>query len=201
MILVVAHSMLHFHKKFNTESISSERRRCYATTQDADDDGVLPAADGARGPWKRTPAGNGGIDMILAPVSRGRAGGGDEGGGRPVAHATILLVCFSFTLLVPTARSAPPPRAAYRSIRLLCVSTTCLPTRAASCLVAAVHRCKGGDGRVEQGRGGRVFEVTDIATTDDKMLMEEMLNNITWTSTGAGQTDIFLNFLAVRDSA
>ena len=35
----------------------------------------------------------------------------------------------------------------------------------------------------------------------DKMLMEEMLNSITWTSTGAGQTDIFLNFLAVCDSA
>ena len=33
------------------------------------------------------------------------------------------------------------------------------------------------------------------------MLMEEMLNNITWTSPGAGQTDIFLNFLAVCDSA
>jgi hypothetical protein len=70
----------------------------------------------------------------------------------------------------------------------------------ALCLRMA-RRCKGGDGRREQGRGGRLFEVTDIATTDDKMLMEEMLNSITWTSTGAGQTDIFLNFLAVCDSA
>jgi hypothetical protein len=61
------------------------------------------------------------------------------------------------------------------------------------------RRCKGEDGRREQGRGG-LSEVTDIATTDDKMLMEEMLNSITWTSTGAGQTDIFLNFLAVCDS-
>ena len=69
----------------------------------------------------------------------------------------------------------------------------------ALCLRMA-RRCKGGDGRREQGRGGRLFEVTDIATTDDKMLMEEMLNSITWTSTGAGQTDIFLNFLAVCDS-
>ncbi len=68
-------------------------------------------------------------------------------------------------------------------------------------MVAAVRRCKGGDGRGEKGRGGRLFEVTDIATTDDKMLMQEMLNNITWTSTGARQTDILLNFLAVCDSA
>ena len=68
-------------------------------------------------------------------------------------------------------------------------------------MVAAVHRCKGGDGRVEQGRGGRLFEATDIATTDDKLLMEEVLNNITWKSTGAGQADTFPNFLAVCDSA
>ena len=47
---------------------------------------------------------------------------------------------------------------------------------------------------------GVFFEVTEIATTDDKMLMEEMVNNINWTSTGARQTDIFLNFLAVCDS-
>ena len=65
----------------------------------------------------------------------------------------------------------------------------------------AVRRCKGGDGGAERSRGGRLFEVTEIETTGDKMLMEEMLNNITWTSTGAVQTDIFLNFLAVCDSA
>ena len=68
-------------------------------------------------------------------------------------------------------------------------------------MVAAVRRCKGGDGRGEQGRGGRLFEVTGIATTDDKMLMQGMLNNITCTSTGARQTDLILNFLAVCDSA
>ena len=62
----------------------------------------------------------------------------------PVACATILLVCFSFSLLVPTAHSAPPPRAACRSIRLLCVLTVCLLNRAGSCLVAALCRCKGG---------------------------------------------------------
>ena len=88
-----------------------------------------------------------------------------------------------------------------RSIRLLCVLAIRCSIRTGSCVFVAVRRCKGGDGRREQGRGGRLFEVTDIATTDDKMLMEEMLNSITWTSTGAGQTDIFLNFLAVCDSA
>ena len=116
-------------------------------------------------------------------------------------------ICFSpsvtLSLSLEDARhcSAPPPRAARRSIRLLCVLTVFLLTHTGSCLVAAVRRCKGGDGRGEKGRGGRLFEVTDIATTDDKMLMQEMLNNITWTSTGARQTDILLNFLAVCDSA
>ena len=79
MILAVAHSMLQFHRKFSTESVSSERRhgrRC--NRRDADGDGVLPAADGARA-MAAPPAGNGGIVERLAPVSRGRAGGGDEG--------------------------------------------------------------------------------------------------------------------------
>ena len=80
--------MLRFQRKFNTESVSSEWRRC--NRRDADDDAVLPAADGARGPWQRTPAGNGGIDMILAPVSRGRARGGDEGAKGPRLGALAL---------------------------------------------------------------------------------------------------------------
>ena len=67
-------------------------------------------------------------------------------------------------------------------------------------MVAAVRR-KGGDGRGERGRAGRLFEVTEIVTTDIKMLMEEMLNNIIWTYTGERQTDIFLNCLVVCDSA
>ena len=99
MILAVAHSMLQFHRKFSTESVSSERRhgrRC--NRRDADGDGVLPAADGARGPWQRTPAGNGGIVERLAPVSRGRAGGGDEGGDRSGGlrhHPSRLLLLLS----------------------------------------------------------------------------------------------------------
>ena len=68
-------------------------------------------------------------------------------------------------------------------------------------MVAAVRRCKGGDGRGERGRAGRVVELTEIATTDDKMLMEEMLNNIIWSSTGAKHIDLLLNFLAACDSA
>ena len=38
-------------------------------------------------------------------------------------------------------------------------------------------------------RGGRLFEVTEIATTGDKMPMEEMLNDTTWCSTGVLQTE------------
>ena len=40
-----------------------------------------------------------------------------------------------------------------------------------------------------------------ISATDDKMLMEEMLNNIIWTYTGERQTDILLSCLVVCDSA
>ena len=53
----------------------------------------------------------------------------------------------------------------------------------------AVRRCKGGDGGAERSRGGRLFEVTEITTTDDKTLMEEMMNNIAWCSTGIIQTE------------
>ena len=65
---------------------------------------------------------------------------------------------------------------------------------ALSCVVLAVRRCKGGDGGAERSRGGRLFEVTEIATTDDKMPMEEMLKNIAWCSTGVLQTETFEMF-------
>ena len=114
--------MLRFHRKFNTESVSSERRRCRRCNQrDADGDGVLPTADGARGPWQRTPVGNGGIDMILAPVLRGRVGGGDEGGGRSGGlrhHPSRLLFlhspCAHHPLCAPTTHSIPFDPAAVR---------------------------------------------------------------------------------------
>ena len=93
--------------------------------------------------------------------------------------------CSSVPLPAPPA----PARAACRSIRLLCGSADRLSTRACSCVVLAVRRCKGGDGRGERGRGGRLFEVTEIATTDNKMLMEEMTNNIAWCSMGIFQTE------------
>ena len=67
-------------------------------------------------------------------------------------------------------------------------------------MVAAVRRCKGGDGRGERGRH-RLFEVTEIATTDDTMPMEEVLSNTAWTYTGAMQTKLLLNCLVVCDSA
>jgi hypothetical protein len=68
-------------------------------------------------------------------------------------------------------------------------------------VVLAARRLGGGGRGINGSCDGRLFEVTEISTTDDKMLMEEMLNNITWTSTGARQTDLLLNFLAVCDSA
>jgi hypothetical protein len=37
---------------------------------------------------------------------------------------------------------------------------------------------RGGDGRGERGRGGRLLELTEIATMEDKMLIKEVLNNI-----------------------
>jgi len=144
---------------------------------DADGDGVLPGADGTRGPWQRTLADNGCIGRALVPVSRGRAGGAARGATDSVACATILLVCLCAAHSVVPRCRAPPARAARRSNRLLCVLTVYLPTRAGCCLVATVRRCKGGDGRGERGRCGRLFEVTEIARTDDKMLMDEMLNN------------------------
>ena len=49
----------------------------------------------------------------------------------------------------------------------------------------------------ERGRVGHLFEVTEIATTDDKMFMEEMLNNTGWCSTGVLQTETLEIFRAV----
>jgi hypothetical protein len=66
VILILAYSMLQFHRKFSRESINSDR----CNQRDADGDGVLPAADGARGPWQRTLAGNGDLGERIAPVSR-----------------------------------------------------------------------------------------------------------------------------------
>ena len=96
-----------------------------------------------------------------------------------------------FAASVPQGLAPPPwPRcAAGRSIRPLRVLTLCLPTRAYSCVVLDVRRCKGGDGGAERGRGGRLFEVTEISMTDDKMLMEEMVTSIAWFSTGVMQTE------------
>ena len=114
---------------------------------------------------------------------------------RHTARSASLPSSLSASLLDDARRcSAPPPRAARRSNRLLCVLTVCLHARAGSCVVLAVRRCKGGDGGAERSRGGRLFEVTEIATTDDKMPMEEMLKNIAWCSTGVLQTETFEMF-------
>jgi hypothetical protein len=46
----------------------------------------------------------------------------------------------------------------------------------------AVRRFNCGDIGGERGNRGRLFEVTEIATKDDKMLTKEVLSNTSWTS-------------------
>ena len=55
--------------------------------------------------------------------------------------------------------------------------------------------CTGkGEERVgERGYRGRPFEVIEIATTEDKMLKEKVLDNIGWTFTWATQMRLLLN--------
>ena len=54
----------------------------------------------------------------------------------------------------------------------------------------------GGRAETEGARSWwRLFEVTEIATTDDKMPREEVLNKIAWCSTGVLQTEILDVFL------
>ena len=68
---------------------------------------------------------------------------------------------------VPSVHSTPFDPAA---MRLLCL---CVPR----CVVLAVRRFKCGDIEGERGHCGRLFEVTEIATQDDKMLTKEGLSN------------------------
>ena len=49
-------------------------------------------------------------------------------------------------------------------------------------------------------RGGRLCEVTEIATTGDKMPMEEVLSNTGWTSAADFQTDMLAIYPAVCGS-
>ena len=87
--------------------------------------------------------------MILAPVSRGRAGGGDEGGGRSGGlrhHPSRLLLlhspCAHRPLCAPAARSMPFDPAAVLIFRLWCVwSANCV------CLT-------GVQDKVDDGRAG-----------------------------------------------
>ena len=87
-----------------------------------------------------------------------------------------------FAASVPQGLAPPPwPRcAAGRSIQPLRGPADSLCPHTSARCVCGWRAGKGGDGRGERGRGGHLFEVTEIATTDDKMLMEEMLNNTTW---------------------
>ena len=101
----------------------------------------------------------------------------------------------------PAPPPRPPPRAACRSIRLLCGSADRLSTREGSCVIWAVRRWKRGDGGGEFGRDGRLLEATDIATTEDKMLMEEVLVNNCWTCADAERACMLRGRPAICGSA
>jgi len=123
--------MLQFHRKFSTivqnQSALSDATAAAATGAMLTAMACCPLPTG-RGPWQRPRRVT---EASLSALRRYREGAQvveTRGATDPVACATILLVCFSFSLLVPTARSAPPPRAACRSIRLLCVLTAYLPS-------------------------------------------------------------------------
>ena len=59
---------------------------------------------------------------------------------------------------------------------------------------------KGGERGCERGRGGRLLEVIEIATMEDKMLREKELSDIGWTSTADFQTELLAVHPAVCDS-
>ena len=96
-------------------------------------------------------------------------------------HNLDLLLSLATSAVTALARDCPPSptpaRAAGRSIRPLCGSADRLSAHAGSCVILNVRRRKRGDGGGELGRDGRPLEATDIATTDDKMPTEEVLND------------------------
>ena len=71
---------------------------------------------------------------------------------------------------------------------------------AARCVVLAVCRSSGRDRRGARGRGGRLLEVIEIATMEDKMLKEKELSNIGWTSAADIHTDMLASYPAACDS-
>ena len=115
-----------------------------------------------------------------------------------------LLLSLAASAVTARARrcqpSPAPARAAGRSIRLLCGSVVRLQPAAARCVVAVVRRARGGDRRGARGRGGRLLEITEIATMEDKMLTKEVLINTGWTSAESEQTRMLLNRPAICDS-
>ena len=74
-----------------------------------------------------------------------------------------------------------------------------VPLTSAAC-VCGWRTGKGGERGCERGRGGRLLEVIEIATMEDKMLREKELSDIGWTSAGDFQTDMLANDPAVCDS-
>ena len=100
----------------------------------------------------------------------------------------------------PPTPVPPLPRAARRSIRLLCGSVVQLRQSAARCVVLTVCRSRGRDRRGARGRGGLHFEAIEIATMEVKMLKEKELSNIGWTSAADIHTDMLVSYPAACDS-
>ena len=114
----------------------------------------------------------------------------------PQPRSASLLRVHSLPLqLLAAARSASCcVQQAVRS-GLLRGRVVCLFPRTCRCVVLAVRRVKGGDGGSDHGLRVRLLEATDIATMDDKMLMEEAPSNAGWTSTGFMHTYTLDKFL------
>ena len=105
------------------------------------------------------------------------------------------------SLLERAAASLPPPRRAQQAVRSgRCADllSVCLPARLA--VLFWLFAGQGADRGGERGRGGRLLEITEIATMEDKMLIKEVLSNTSGTSAEAEQTFMLLNRPAICGS-
>ena len=115
-------------------------------------------------------------------------------------------ICFSpspppLSLLERATARLPPPRRAQQAVRsgrCAVQPSICLPARLA--VLFWLFAGQGADRGGERGRGGRLLEITEIATVEDKMLIKEVLINTGWTSAETEQTRMLLNRPSICDS-